>query len=114
MASQVKPEAEPYLTVRSLLSAYDLLTSGLFPCPYDKSLVDALLSQAKSLATAIRPVFDTASGLPVANLNFSTQQIVQSDHSRWDQVQQRQHRSGWNHDPGVLPSLGSYWRRVFP
>lgn len=62
----------------SLLSAYDLLKSGLFPSPYDESLVDALLSQAKSLATAISPVFNTATGLPAANLNFTSQQIVQS------------------------------------
>lgn len=66
------------LIARSLLSAYDLLKSGLFPNPYDKHLVEALLSQAKSLATAISPVFDTATGLPAANLNFSSQQIVRS------------------------------------
>ncbi|KAJ5263559.1 mannosyl-oligosaccharide alpha-1-2-mannosidase 1B [Penicillium angulare] len=61
-----------------LLSAYDLIKSGDFPNPYDDDLVEALLSQAKSLATAISPVFDTDTGLPVAQLNFSTQQLVRS------------------------------------
>jgi mannosyl-oligosaccharide alpha-1,2-mannosidase len=36
------------------------------------------LSQAKSLATAISPVFDTVTGLPVANLNFTSGELVQS------------------------------------
>ncbi|KAJ5908209.1 mannosyl-oligosaccharide alpha-1-2-mannosidase 1B [Penicillium taxi] len=62
----------------SLLSAYDLINSGQFPNPYDKDLVETLLSQAKSLATAITPVFDTVTGLPGGNLNFTTQKIVQS------------------------------------
>ncbi|KAJ5679670.1 mannosyl-oligosaccharide alpha-1-2-mannosidase 1B [Penicillium macrosclerotiorum] len=62
----------------TLLSAYDLIKSGKFPNPYDDDLVEALLSQAKSLATAISPVFDTITGLPVANLNFSTGELVRS------------------------------------
>ncbi|KAJ5649965.1 mannosyl-oligosaccharide alpha-1-2-mannosidase 1B [Penicillium longicatenatum] len=61
-----------------LLSAYDLIKSGDFPNPYDEDLVEALLSQAKSLATAISPVFDTITGLPVANLNFTSGELVQS------------------------------------
>lgn len=66
-----------YLFYR-LLSAYDLIKSGDFPNPYDDDLVEALLSQAKSLATAISPVFDTVTGLPVANLNFTSGELVQS------------------------------------
>ncbi|KAJ5574023.1 mannosyl-oligosaccharide alpha-1-2-mannosidase 1B [Penicillium hispanicum] len=58
--------------IGGLLSAHDLIKSGLFPGSYDEKLVEALLSQAKSLATAISPVFDTVTGLPAANLNFST------------------------------------------
>ncbi|KAJ5735533.1 mannosyl-oligosaccharide alpha-1-2-mannosidase 1B [Penicillium malachiteum] len=61
-----------------LLSAYDLIKSGDFAGSYDDDLVEALLSQAKSLATAISPVFDTVTGLPAADLNFSSQQIEQS------------------------------------
>ncbi|KAJ5976138.1 mannosyl-oligosaccharide alpha-1-2-mannosidase 1B [Penicillium waksmanii] len=61
-----------------LLSAYDLIKSGRFPNPYDEKLVEALLSQAKSLATAISPVFDTASGLPASTMNFSTGEIMKS------------------------------------
>lgn len=61
-----------------LLSAYDLIKSGDFPNPYDDDLVEALLSQAKSLATAISPVFDTVTGLPVASLNFTSGELVQS------------------------------------
>ncbi|KAJ5574701.1 mannosyl-oligosaccharide alpha-1-2-mannosidase 1B [Penicillium hetheringtonii] len=61
-----------------LLSAYDLIKSGHFPNPYDDDLVEALLSQAKSLATAISPVFDTATGLPASTMNFSTGEIMKS------------------------------------
>ncbi|KAJ5536746.1 mannosyl-oligosaccharide alpha-1-2-mannosidase 1B [Penicillium frequentans] len=64
--------------IGGLLSAYDLIKSGDFPNPYDDDLVEALLSQAKSLATAISPVFDTVTGLPVANLNFTSGELVQS------------------------------------
>jgi mannosyl-oligosaccharide alpha-1,2-mannosidase len=60
------------------LSAYDLIKSGQFPNPYDKDLVEVLLSQAKTLATAISPVFDTVTGLPAAQKNFSTGQILPS------------------------------------
>lgn len=67
-----------FLTRTSLLSAYDLIKSGDFPNPYDDDLVEALLSQAKSLATAISPVFNTMTGLPVAQLNFSTQQLIEA------------------------------------
>ncbi|KAJ6033872.1 mannosyl-oligosaccharide alpha-1-2-mannosidase 1B [Penicillium canescens] len=61
-----------------LLSAYDLIKSGQFPNSYDKDLVEILLSQAKTLATAISPVFDTITGLPAAQKNFSTGQILPS------------------------------------
>lgn len=66
------------LNLHSLLSAYDLIKSGRFPNPYDEKLVEALLSQAKSLATAISPVFDTASGLPASTMNLSTGEIMKS------------------------------------
>ncbi|KAJ5832658.1 mannosyl-oligosaccharide alpha-1-2-mannosidase 1B [Penicillium riverlandense] len=61
-----------------LLSAYDLLKSGMFPNKYDPKLVDALLSQAKSLGTAISPVFDTVTGLPASQRNFTSGQVIQS------------------------------------
>lgn len=60
------------------MSAYDLIKSGDFSNPYDADLVEALLSQAKSLATAIAPVFDTVTGLPAANMNFTSGEILQS------------------------------------
>ncbi|KAJ5082828.1 mannosyl-oligosaccharide alpha-1-2-mannosidase 1B [Penicillium argentinense] len=59
-----------------LLSAYDLIKSGRFPNPYDEKL-EALLSQARILATTISPVFDTATGLP-AQMNLSSQQVIRS------------------------------------
>lgn len=62
----------------SLLGAYDLLKSGQFPYPYNQEHVEALLSQAKTLATLISPVFDTATGLPAAQADFSTGKPVQS------------------------------------
>ncbi|KAJ5662382.1 mannosyl-oligosaccharide alpha-1-2-mannosidase 1B [Penicillium maclennaniae] len=61
-----------------LLSAYDLIKSGKFPNPYDEHLVEALLSQAKSLATAISPVFDTVTGLPASQINLTTGEVIQS------------------------------------
>ena len=60
------------------MSAYDLIKSGDFPNPYDKDLVEALLSQAAKLAKAISPVFETATGLPAATMNFTTGEVIQS------------------------------------
>lgn len=63
----------------SLLSAYDLIKSGDFPNPYDKDQVEALLTQAAKLAKAISPVFETATGLPAATMNFTTGEVIQSN-----------------------------------
>lgn len=55
-----------------------MLKSGKFPNPYDEHLVEALLSQAKSLATAISPVFNTVTGLPASQMNFTTGEVIQA------------------------------------
>ncbi|KAL7268386.1 hypothetical protein RUND412_008993 [Rhizina undulata] len=57
-----------------LLSGYDLLKgpySCLLDSKYDSS-VDALLTQAKSLADALSFAFNTTTGVPANNLDFTT------------------------------------------
>jgi mannosyl-oligosaccharide alpha-1,2-mannosidase len=62
-----------------LLSSYDLLTSGYVPVgTYNQSHVDALLSQAKILGDNLKVQFETPSGLPAANINFTTNTLVNS------------------------------------
>ena len=61
-----------------LLSAYDLLTSGLFPNNYSTGHVNALVTQAATLATALKPCFDTKTGLPATYINFTTQTPIRS------------------------------------
>lgn len=52
-----------------LLSSYDLLNSGLFPTAgYDGADIDALLSQAVSLADKLAYSFNTPSGISSADL----------------------------------------------
>lgn len=63
--------------LHSLLSAYDLLTSGYVPeGTYDAGHVNALLSQAKTLGDNLKVQFDTESGLPTANINFTSNTAV--------------------------------------
>lgn len=50
----------------------------MFHNKYDPKLVDGLLSQAKSLATAISPVFDTVTGLPASERNLTSGEVIQS------------------------------------
>lgn len=51
-----------------LLAGYDLLTGPAAGLVSDKSLVDALLSQAKILADSLSYAFETPSGVPYNNL----------------------------------------------
>ncbi|KAH7391461.1 mannosyl-oligosaccharide 1,2-alpha-mannosidase IC [Cadophora sp. MPI-SDFR-AT-0126] len=62
--------------IAGLLSAYDLLTSGMFYNVYPKEQIDALLAGAKTLATNLKPCFDTPSGVPASFTNFTTKQPV--------------------------------------
>lgn len=62
--------------VGGLISAYDLLKSGLFPANYPQSQIDALLSQAVSLADKIAYGFMTPTGLASSNVNFSSNEPV--------------------------------------
>ena len=55
-----------------LLGAYDLLHSGLFPNTYDQNDVAALLTQAKSLSNGLAIAYQTPTGLPAADVNFTT------------------------------------------
>jgi hypothetical protein len=60
-----------------LLSAYDLLTNGYVPKgTYNQADVDALLSQAKTLGDKLLVQFETPSGLPTANINFTTNEPI--------------------------------------
>lgn len=59
-----------------MLSAHDLLTSGLFPNNYNQNHVDALVTQAAKLATNLKPCFETATGLPATYVNYTTKQPV--------------------------------------
>lgn len=62
-----------------LLSAYDLLTSDYVPKgTYDQNLIDAVLTQAQTLGDKLKPQFDNPSGLPAAQINFTTNQIINS------------------------------------
>jgi len=58
--------------VGGLLSAYDLLKSGQFPNDYDQGHVEALLSQAVTLADKIAFGFDSPTGLAASNVNFTS------------------------------------------
>ena len=55
-----------------LLSAYDLLKSGLFPNNYPESQINALLSQAVTLGNKIAYGFDSPTGLAGSNVNFTS------------------------------------------
>ncbi|KAK0118214.1 maturation of Asn-linked oligosaccharides protein [Cadophora gregata] len=62
--------------IAGLLSAYDLLKSGMFYNDYPEDQIDALLTGAKTLATSLKPCFDTPSGIPASFTNFTSQQPV--------------------------------------
>ena len=60
--------------IGGLLSAYDLITSGLVPYAdqYDKTQVPKLLDGARTLADFISPLYDTPTGLPYFWINTTT------------------------------------------
>lgn len=60
--------------IGGLLSAYDLIQSGLVPHAdeYNRTQVKALLNGARTLADFISPLFDTDTGLPYFWLNTTT------------------------------------------
>ncbi|KAG4412294.1 hypothetical protein IFR04_014573 [Cadophora malorum] len=60
--------------IAGLLGAYDLLKSGMFFNDYPKDQIDALLAGAKTLATNLKPCFDTPSGVPASFTNFTNKQ----------------------------------------
>lgn len=64
--------------IGGLLSAYDLLHSGDFPNPYNQDHVESLLQQAKTLADGLKHAYDTPTGLPAGDVNFTTMQPVMS------------------------------------
>lgn len=65
-----------------LLSSYDLLKSGLFPTSaYEKADIDALLTQAVSLADKIAYGFNTPSGLASVDVDFTTNTPVEGTYT---------------------------------
>ena len=60
--------------IGGLLSAHDLITSGLVPYAeeYNQNHVKALLNGARTLADFIAPIFDTETGLPYFWINTTT------------------------------------------
>ncbi|KAI0484883.1 glycoside hydrolase [Xylariaceae sp. FL0804] len=67
--------------VGGLISAYDLLKSGQFPNPYGQNLTDTLLKQAVVLADKLSYAFNTPSGIPASNVNFTNNQPVYSTYT---------------------------------
>ncbi|OKL62166.1 hypothetical protein UA08_02164 [Talaromyces atroroseus] len=65
-----------------LLSAYDILKSGYVPeGTYNQTNVDALLTQAKILGDKLKVQFDTPSGLPTSEINFTTNEPINSQYT---------------------------------
>ena len=61
--------------IGGLLSAYDIINSDLVPHgTYNEEHVQALLEAAKTISDHLKPMFNTPSGLPAANINFTTEQ----------------------------------------
>ncbi|KAK4503868.1 hypothetical protein PRZ48_004783 [Zasmidium cellare] len=67
--------------IGGLISAYDLLKSGQFPNNYDQSLVDGLLEQAVRLTNIVILGFNTPSGLPAAELNWTTRAPIPGEYT---------------------------------
>jgi len=69
----------PLTDTNRLLAAYDVLTSGYVPAgTYPQDQVDALLSQAQVLGNKLKYQFNTPSGLPAYELNFTKNEIINS------------------------------------
>lgn len=62
--------------IGGLISGYDLLKSGQFPNNYDQKLVNGLLEQAVRVADKVALGFNTPSGLPAAELNWTTNALI--------------------------------------
>ena len=61
--------------IGGLLSAYDIINSDLVPRgTYDERQVQALLEAAKTISDHLKPMFNSPSGLPYSNINFTTEQ----------------------------------------
>ncbi|KXL50355.1 MAG: glycoside hydrolase family 47 protein [Acidomyces sp. 'richmondensis'] len=67
--------------IGGMLSAYDMLNSGQFPNPYGKNRTDTLLKQAVVLADKLAYAFNTPTGIPASNVNFSNNQPVYSTYT---------------------------------
>ncbi|TAQ83345.1 hypothetical protein B7494_g8330 [Chlorociboria aeruginascens] len=64
-----------------LLSSYDMLTSGQFYNDYDADQIEALLTQAKSLADKLAYGFLTPSGMSAVNVDFTTNSPVEGTYT---------------------------------
>lgn len=59
--------------IGGLLSAYDLINSPIVaPGTYNPAHVKALLTAAKTISDHLKPMFNSPSGLPYSNINFTT------------------------------------------
>ncbi|RFU26919.1 hypothetical protein B7463_g9414, partial [Scytalidium lignicola] len=66
--------------IGGLLSAYDLIHSPLVPPgTYDSEHVEALLKAATTISDHLKPMFNTPSGLPLANINFTSEESSNCD-----------------------------------
>lgn len=66
--------------IGGLLSAYDLINSPIVPPgTYDPEQVEALLNAAKTISDHLKPMFNTPSGLPLANINFTSEESSNCD-----------------------------------
>lgn len=61
--------------IGGLLSAYDLINSPIVPKgTYNQAHVEGLLNAAKTISNHLKPMFNSPSGLPYGNINFTTSQ----------------------------------------
>lgn len=61
--------------IGGLLSAHDVINSSIVPKgTYNQTQVDYLLTAAMTISNKLKPMFNTPSGLPLANINFTTEQ----------------------------------------
>ncbi|KUJ13163.1 seven-hairpin glycosidase [Mollisia scopiformis] len=72
------------ITIRylgGLLSSYDLLKSGQFYNGYDPDQIEALLTQAKTLADKLAYGFQTPTGIAAVDVDFSTNTPVEGTYT---------------------------------
>jgi mannosyl-oligosaccharide alpha-1,2-mannosidase len=67
--------------IGGLLSAYDLINSPQIVPPglYNASHVQALLTAAKTISDHLKPMFNSPSGVPYSNINFTTEEYSNCD-----------------------------------